>query len=109
MSYAGIRSQSRKTQGCPKFANGGRVAGGSKGATTINIVVPPASGGQGPAPSAAPMGPGMGTPPMPVPPVAANAAMGAMGAPPAPPFRNGGKVKAGAMSGVHRKQVAKKG
>ncbi len=110
MSFADIRKTARK-QHSNCYATGGKVTG-RKPSVVVNVI-----GGQGAAP-----GPGPTPPPMPapapmapppapgpgmVPPVAGNAALGAMGAPPM--LATGGKVKAGAASGVHRQAMQRKG
>ena len=99
-NYSKIRAQARKGHN-NRYATGGRV----KPTTVINIVSPPSAGAPALGPAAAPGGIGAPSPmpPMPVPPVAGNAALGAMGAPPT--LATGGRVKAGAASGVHRKQA----
>jgi len=99
-SYADIRKSSRAAH-AKAYANGGRVKSAK---TVINVVVPPASGGQqAPAAPIAGMGPGpmasppSGPPASAIPPAAANAALGAMGG--APAFASGGRVPAGKVPG----------
>lgn len=103
MSYADIRKAARKGL-TAKYATGGAVKG-KQPSTVINVISqPPAAApavGPGPVP---PMGAPSPMPAAPVPPIAGNAALGAMGAPPA--LKTGGRVKAGAGSGVHRKQAS---
>lgn len=101
--YAKLRQQARSGN-CKRYAQGGRVRGGK---TVVNVVVPPSSGGA-PTPAGGPIAAPPAAPPLPpkpVPPVAANTALGAMGG--APVMRNGGKVMAGAGSGVGRMQRGK--
>jgi hypothetical protein len=104
--YADVRA------GCAnsKYARGGRVGKDKRGRTVINIVVPPSAGGMpaaGPVPApAAPAPSGAAGAPMP-PPAAAMALNQMQGKPGAPGmFANGGRVKAGAESGVGRLEAA---
>jgi hypothetical protein len=106
--YGDIKSSCK-----PKYARGGRVnamvdSKRSGGKTVINIITtPPGGPAQPPAPPAPPPPP----PPGPVPPQAGAAALQAMGAggpPPMGQFKRGGRVKAGAASGVGRLADARK-
>jgi len=108
-SYAGIRKQAARG----KYASGGRVAASrTAGKTVINIITaPPAAGGMpaagGPAPAPAPVtSPSGGGGP--VPPAAAQMALSQMAGKPGGMFARGGRVKAGAESGVGRLQQAKR-
>jgi hypothetical protein len=106
VKYSDIRKSCSKG----KYARGGRVPAlveGKRGAgkTVINIITAPPAAPAGPAmpppappppapPPAPPGGPGAGP--------AALQALGAGGPPPMGQFRRGGRVKAGAATGVHR-------
>lgn len=114
-----------------KRRDGGKIEGRARGgkmdrpgrATTINVIVPGGSGGAGaPGPGAMPIRPPMGgaPPPMPPPgaipphPMSPQAGMGPMPPPPGgppmmPPRARGGKIDAGAASGVGRIEKAEGG
>ena len=102
--YGEIRAAAKKGHN-NRYATGGAVK--RKNATTVvNVITGAAPATAAPA---GPMGGAPASPPMPppaVPPVAGNAALGAMGAPPM--LATGGRVKAGAATGVHRTQMQKK-
>lgn len=106
--YSKLRNTARAGKyGCKAYAAGGRVDAVKRGAKTIiNINTAPASGGVPmPAPMAAPPSPAG----PPVPPAAAGMALSALQGKPGAPgaFKRGGRVMAGAESGVGRLQNTK--